>query len=105
MNAQTTLPATLLAKASHVLQSYKSFSFHSDTSAHSVDIPNQAFSVASTLPGKPEELYGNAGLMPAIKVANLGKYIQTKKNETGAFKKEFTVNIFLMYKHDSALFE
>ena len=38
-----------------------------------------------------ENIYGNAGLMPAIKVANLGKYIQTKKNQTDAFKEEFKV--------------
>ena len=38
-----------------------------------------------------ENIYGNAGLMPAIKVAGLGKYIQTKKNQTDAFKEEFKV--------------
>ena len=66
---------------------------HLETTTHSVEVPNQTFSPATTLPGKPEELYSNAGLMPAIKVAGLGKYIQSKKNQTDAFKEEFTVNI------------
>ena len=58
------------------------------------------------MPALQENVYGNTGLMPAIKVTDLGKYIQTMKEEEGRFKVEFKVkSYFFLYLKPVNLYE
>ena len=48
-----------------------------------------------------ENLYGNLQAPPPIRVADLPSYIEQRKVEMDGFKKEYQVDLYKVYHHDS----